>query len=1817
MNYARLVTTLALLTLCVAVIGLAGKATVLSSAKAVQTTGQIQKPQPFAGDAQLSDRSPQALAKQSPPMVNLSQEMMSPTPKMDATSAMTSGLSGVYHIPGDFTSIGAAVAVLNYVGLSGNTTFQLDATSYSEPTAITFGNYPGAGTYTVTVAPGTGVYATVNFVASNTNGKGFAFNGANGVTIDGSPGGLLLQYSSSGVFPLVDSMSATVYITGASQNITVKNVNIHGYVNNAVWANQTEGRPAVFVWASNADAMENTNLTFDADTMSGATYGFKALSQGNNFSMGQVAITNCRIGGAFGDPVAIGGLYELTYLITFAHNIIDGSQFLDWYWNNHYTEMDRDQVFAGSNLFMYGFGQSTAMHWLLVDGGVFHDNIIRNIGTDAPAGDGILTYGTRVYSYNFGLNETALLYNNRVYGLTNPGGGGSQINGIRGPAGHVYHNSIQIGGATASTSLVVNGINGTTDAYNNAISIEMTGGTPGNHRAVATGGTIDHNALYSTGAYANTTPNTAAGAAANGVNAHGTAGPINFTADLHLNAAGPSSAENMGQYHILAKPDIDGDARDTTIAGTRDAGADEVAAPLAAQWVNDVAVGTIPSPNPGGVPSGLPVIPKVVVKNNTNAAVGPFNVNLTITGTTPYNQTVAVTLGPEEVQTVSFPAWTPAAGSDTLHAATQLAGDVVPGNDAVSRTQSVAPPVVVPGGGDLTYTWNTGSDSGWTRTVDFVRTSSFTKLGGPVSGAAMITNNPLNPATYTEGAYANTQGYSTTYPGPNLLVSPWFDLSALTTDVFVSFQHSINTEPGWDGSWMEYTTDGVNWKKLGQLNDANGINWYNTAVYANAQSLPGDPPDTTTMKFPNYGLYGPGTANPVVPMAWWTSNGDPNGADVPTGPNGWIFAQLHLTAATYPDIVGAPLVKFRYVAFADAVGSFQGWAVDNWHVGANGAVFSGDTISGHVFTDLNGNGTLDGGEPAETGLKAYLFYFGVLKDSTTTNGTGDYQFLTAVSNGGLPGDYQVQIVKAGFTSDNKNTNTKTVNVPGAGAHATADFGLYQGSVSGTVYEDVNNNGTKDVSEPGLSGWVVSLHADSANGTTLQSFTTASGGAYTFLVTPGTYYVKETLKAGWQKNQPAGAAYTATVSGTSGSGTAIVTGDDFGNFRLGVLRVENTVDINGNGVKEVADGTGLPAGAYVIFDITKDGNPFVKDTLGNGVSSVVVHSGLAPGTYQVTPTFASPLWVSTLSTGNTFVVNTSGGVDTSRNMYFKIYSVTGVKFEDLNGNGVQDNGEPGLAGWTVNVSGTVVGGASAVTDASGNWTVDSVGGGKHFITETNQAGWVQTTPAVPDSIVSNYATIWTGAGTGVVTSKPLGNFKTVCISGVKYRDLNHNGVRDAGEAGMAGVTITVDGAGGTSTTTAGDGTYQICGLGPGNHNVTQTELAGFMQTQPSTPGYSFAATSNTNVANLDFGDFQISDSTYLYRSFTMAEWVADAAVPEKATKRPSVKKPTFPNPANVLQEYFKIKALTVQVGVQSATTAPYLLLAKDKDFQQSYNKKGVVHTPTSAHGFDFDQKGKLMLKKFKSLPASKQDNGLAMNLLALNLNIALSAEGNTPAGFGNLIYDDGVNEPTECQQYGFPLNGKTVMQISAIGDTLMTYWQFVPRSCFNRLLTVVANINAAFSQPWTPSTWTDVDSANWWSTAKLFVKGMKPVTAVSYMRSNPHPTPIAAPVPQSQRMPTVYALYQNYPNPFNPTTTIEFDLPEAANVTIAVYNILGQQVATLVNHEAMDAGNNSVDFDGTNLASGVYLYRIVAEQVNDDGISTGQNFTQVKKMILMK
>jgi hypothetical protein len=91
----------------------------------------------------------------------------------------------------------------------------------------------------------------------------------------------------------------------------------------------------------------------------------------------------------------------------------------------------------------------------------------------------------------------------------------------------------------------------------------------------------------------------------------------------------------------------------------------------------------------------------------------------------------------------------------------------------------------------------------------------------------------------------------------------------------------------------------------------------------------------------------------------------------------------------------------------------------------------------------------------------------------------------------------------------------------------------------------------------------------------------------------------------------------------------------------------------------------------------------------------------------------------------------------------------------------------------------------------------------------------------------------------------------------------------------------------------------------------------------------------------------------------------------------------------------------------------------------------------------------------------------------------------------------------------------------------------------------------------------------------------------------------------EELPQTFAVYQNYPNPFNPESRVRFDLPERSRVSLVVYNMLGEEVARVIDKE-MEAGSHSARIDARALSSGVYFYRLQAGE-----------FVETRKMTVLK
>jgi len=270
-----------------------------------------------------------------------------------------------------------------------------------------------------------------------------------------------------------------------------------------------------------------------------------------------------------------------------------------------------------------------------------------------------------------------------------------------------------------------------------------------------------------------------------------------------------------------------------------------------------------------------------------------------------------------------------------------------------------------------------------------------------------------------------------------------------------------------------------------------------------------------------------------------------------------------------------------------------------------------------------------------------------------------------------------------------------------------------------------------------------------------------------------------------------------------------------------------------------------------------------------------------------------------------------------------------------------------------------------------------------------------------------------------------------------------------------------------------------------------------------------------------------------------------------------------------------------------------------DIYKTLYKKGLEQSnaPRCLDGPDADPVNKFYKKPLKSNPPDKYNSKLLGDAVAFRVNLALYS------GAGKVEGAAGVFQTLKYKNPASPFNDMSVSQIDAIIDGVMACADMDTNHTPVKLDVVLADINAAFSGGST------IDTSQW--AGKLVMTGVKAIgkSGVLY-RNSLEAAPVMAlpPFHQEYDAPMSFKLEQNYPNPFNPTTTIEFVLPKEGMVTLKVYNLLGQEVATLLNQEQMDDGDQTVDFDASTLSSGVYYYRLTLN---------GGEFTSVKKMMLLK
>jgi hypothetical protein len=445
-------------------------------------------------------------------------------------------------------------------------------------------------------------------------------------------------------------------------------------------------------------------------------------------------------------------------------------------------------------------------------------------------------------------------------------------------------------------------------------------------------------------------------------------------------------------------------------------------------------------------------------------------------------------------------------------------------------------------------------------------------------------------------------------------------------------------------------------------------------------------------------------------------------------------------------------------------------------------------ISGTVWFDTNGNGTLEGSEPTMAGITVTLH----LDPDATVNGnealigtftTGDngiYQFTnitpTDVLTTGtlyrvrfeLPTGYVFTTQGALTTDNNSDANTtngytdrfsvgsnETVTYVDAGAVGNL-------SLSGTTWEDVNVNGTLDAGEPSLPGVTLTLTVttsiNSTNPAVVYTVTSGAGSPnFTFNQLPtGNYQLSVTAK-------PLG--YLLSTTGTL-SGTLPATGQNFGFYRTAAVGDRVWLDVNGNGTYDTSVDAGLPGVTVRLRDAATDVVISTTTTLAGGNAGFYGFENVTPGSYVVE--FVVPTGFQTVNNGagSLSVDNDNDAQSNGRTASFTLASnqisttvdaglvgsgsISGIAWIDENFDDIRNPGEtqriPGVqvtltltpTGLTASLT------LSTTTNASGAYTFANLPPGTFVLTFTKPAGYFEITPRVgSDPTIDSDAPVATG------------------------------------------------------------------------------------------------------------------------------------------------------------------------------------------------------------------------------------------------------------------------------------------------------------------------------------------------------------------------------------------------------------------------------------------------------------------------------------------
>ncbi len=536
-------------------------------------------------------------------------------------------------------------------------------------------------------------------------------------------------------------------------------------------------------------------------------------------------------------------------------------------------------------------------------------------------------------------------------------------------------------------------------------------------------------------------------------------------------------------------------------------------------------------------------------------------------------------------------------------------------------------------------------------------------------------------------------------------------------------------------------------------------------------------------------------------------------------------------------------------------------------------------VSGNVFNDVDRDGIDDGaGEPGFLGVTLELRNAGGEVIATTvTDANGDYSFLDVPA-----GSYTVAVTDEDSVLDGYLLTSSLDEVPitvAAGDITGIDFGYARdastGSIGDRVWLDSDGDGIQDGAETGLGGATVELYDPGPDGAVgggddvlLGTAVTDANGNYAFSgLAADLYYAQLDTSS-----LPNGGSGLVVSTANPTAIIALSEGEQYTEADFGVASAPTTGAI-GDRVWFDADGDGLqdPGETGISgVEILLTGPGCAPCTTTTGADGTYMFTGLAAGDYKVDfnpatlPVIYDPSPTNT--TGNIDVDGLAGGdLVTSADFGFgasgSIGSIGDLVFLDLDGDGNQDAGEPGIEGVTIDLldaAGTTVL-ASTSTDSAGAYSFLGLDAGTYQVRVTDTAGVLSglnlsagsnPTGAIVLTAGQNYV----DADFGYAPSGGTG-----AIGNLVWHDTNGDGDRDAGESGMQGVTLELwhdtNGNGviepGTdnlvrTTTTDINGEYVFTGLPDGDYLVDVTDDVGVLTGFTKTSGV--ADTNNNSQAD---------------------------------------------------------------------------------------------------------------------------------------------------------------------------------------------------------------------------------------------------------------------------------------------------------------------------------------------------------------------------------